>query len=47
MANHSPVEIDPKELARAEGMWGSFTKLIKWSIIASVAVLVLLAWLFV
>lgn len=47
MANHPPVDIDPKELVRVQNTWASFVNVIKWSTIVSAAILLLLAWLFV
>lgn len=46
MAHHPPADVDPEELKRAQEMWDGFTKLIKWSIISTAAILVLLVLIF-
>lgn len=47
MADNNPVDIDPKEQERSVAMWQDFTKLTKYSIIATVVVLVLLGLIFI
>ncbi len=47
MGNHQTVEPDPQELERANNMWESFTKVGKYSIYATVIVLVLMALAFI
>lgn len=39
MANHTPVQEDPQELARAQQTWHSFMNATKWSVIAVVVIL--------
>lgn len=47
MADHKPVEADPKEIERAHDMWVSFAKLSKYAIIATVIILAGMAAVFV
>ena len=47
MASNTPVKVDPKQLVTAQELWKGFTQIGKWSIIAIVAIVVLLAVLFV
>lgn len=47
MTGSSPSDIDPNELKRAQDMWASFIKLMKWLVVSSALVLGLLAWIFV
>lgn len=39
-------EVDPKEIENARAMWHSFTKLVRWGVIATAITLVLLLLLF-
>lgn len=44
MAHQSAAtNADPKEVERAHDMWGNFTGLVKWSTIAIIAILILMA----
>ncbi len=43
MSKQQSVDIDQKELKRAQEMWGGFTKLLKYSTIIIVVVLALMA----
>lgn len=45
MANdhHAPVDIDPKELERAQVMWANFAEASKWTIIAICVLLTVMA----
>lgn len=45
--HHHPVEIDPQDIERANKIWQGFTEAGKWTVIAVVVVLVLLAAAFV
>ena len=50
MAHHpssAAQHVDPAEVQRAQSMWHSFVRLGKWTIMASVAVLCVLAIAFV
>lgn len=47
MAKPQNIDVDPAQLAEAKEGWGRFTKLLKWSVIASVAVLVFLGLVFI
>lgn len=47
MANHTPVEDDPKQLEHAEYLWATFTQRSKWSVIAIAILLLLMALMFV
>lgn len=47
MANHQPVEIDPKEVQRSQDMWAGFTRLTKYSIIVTIGALAVLGIAFV
>lgn len=47
MAKHEPVEVNPKELKRANEMWGGFTELMKWSVIVTFAILAIMALVFI
>lgn len=47
MADHPPVEADPKEIKRAQDMWAGFTVLLKYSTIATVGILAALALAFI
>jgi hypothetical protein len=47
MAQHTPVEADPKEIQRAQDMWHNVTKAGKWGIVAVVIILAGLALLFI
>lgn len=47
MAEHHAVEIDPKELERAQSTWAGFTSLLKYSVIGGVGVLALLGVAFI
>lgn len=47
MASQPPVDVDPKQLKEAEDLWHGFTVGMKWSIIACVVVLIVLALAFV
>ena len=47
MANHTPVEDDPKQLEHAEYLWATFTQGSKWSIIAVAVILLIMAFVFV
>ena len=42
-----PNDIDPKEMERAQMMWGNFMEASKWSIIGIIIILVLLGTIFV
>lgn len=39
MGHHEPVDVDPKALENAHGMWVNFTVLTKYSVIAVVVLL--------
>ena len=41
-----PVSIDPKEQERAEETWSSFATLMKWCVIFSMAILIVLGFIF-
>lgn len=43
MAEHTPVEVDQQELERAQDMWDGFTKIGKYTTIATCACVALLA----
>jgi hypothetical protein len=43
MAKVTKVSVDPKELKRAEEMWGIFTDMAKWTIVSVIVLLVILA----
>ncbi len=43
MADHKPVDVDPKEIERAEQMWHNFTVGSKYAIYATIFILVCLA----
>jgi len=44
MAHQSaPANADPKEVERAYDMWGNFKALVKWSLIAIIALLIVMA----
>ena len=45
--NTDPSDIDPKEMERAQMMWGNFTEASKWSVIGIIVILVLLGLIFV
>jgi hypothetical protein len=46
MAHSSaPADADPREIQRARDQWHNFTNVVRKSIIAIIAVLVLLAWI--
>ena len=47
MAQHTPVEADPKEIQRAQETWHNATRAGKWGIVAVVIILVGLALLFI
>lgn len=47
MAKQAPVKVDPKELERSQDMWENFTKLMQWSVIATVVILALLGVFFI
>lgn len=47
MGAHEPVKADPKEIKRAEETWAAFTNLTKWSIIVTLAILAVLALVFI
>ena len=47
MAHHEPVQIDPRELQRAQAMWGNFTNLLKWSCISLAILLAFMAAAFI
>lgn len=47
MAHHTPVEEDPKELAKAQDMWSSFMGIAKWSVIGIAFLLIGMAAVFV
>ena len=42
-----PNDIDPKEMERAQMMWGNFMEASKWSVIGIIIILVLLGIIFV
>ena len=42
-----PSDIDPKEMERAQAMWGNFTEASKWSVIGIIILLALLGLIFV
>ena len=42
-----PNDIDPKEMERAQMMWGNFMEVSKWFIIATIVILALLGAIFV
>ena len=45
MANAADnAHADPRETERAREMWGNFTKLVKWSAVHVIVLLVLMAW---
>jgi hypothetical protein len=41
--SHAPAPVDPEALARASANWNGFVHLIKYSLIAIIAVLALMA----
>lgn len=43
MGHHEPVDVDPKALESAHGMWVNFTHLVTYSVLACVAILLLMA----
>ena len=43
MGHHEQVEVDPKALENAHGMWVNFTKLTTYSVVACVGILALMA----
>lgn len=43
MAKAEKVSVDPKELKRAEEMWGAFTDMAKWSVVSVIVLLLILA----
>lgn len=46
MADHhhsTPADADPAAISQAERFWASFTKFSTWSVLACVAILILLA----
>lgn len=43
MGHHEPVDADPKALESAHGMWVNFTILTKYSVLAVVGILGLMA----
>lgn len=45
--HHAPVEINHNELERAAHMWGAYTKIGKWSVIAISVTLLLMAFIFI
>lgn len=45
--HHTPVEIDPKELKRAQDMWHNVTQAGKWGIIGIALLLIGLAAAFI
>ena len=45
--HHAPVEINHHELERAAHMWHGFTKIGKWSIIATSCILFIMALVFI
>lgn len=47
MAEHHAVDIDPKELERAQNTWAGFTSLLKYAVLGSVATLALLGLAFI
>lgn len=47
MASNTPPEVDPKQLEQAKALWRNFTIGGKYSIYATVAILVLLGLAFV
>ena len=47
MASNTPAQDDPKQLADAQNFWAAFTKGTKYSIIATVFILIALLLLFV
>lgn len=46
-AKAQAVKVDPKEMQRTEEMWVWFTDLMKWGVIGTVGVLVLLGVVFI
>jgi len=47
MMAHDNSKADPQEVEHAQAMWQGFVKLIKWSTIATIIVLIFLALFFV
>ncbi len=47
MADHKPVDVDPKDVKRAEQMWHNFTVGSKYTIYAIIFILICLALGFV
>ncbi len=43
MSHHTPAEIDPHELERAQEFWRNFTQTLKYSIIGIAILLAILA----
>jgi len=47
MADHPPVQADPKDIERAQTMWHSVTTISKWTIVAIVILVGLLGVVFI
>ena len=47
MDHHSPVDVDPRQLAASEALWRNFVKWSKWSVVAIAAGLIVMAAVFV
>ena len=47
MAKHKPAPVSPKAIKQAEDLWGNFTKLSTYGVVATIIILVLLALFFV
>lgn len=43
MGHHEQVDVDPKALENAQGMWVNFTILVTYSVLACVGILALMA----
>ncbi len=47
MAQHTPVQADPKEIQRAQIMWHNVTQVAKWSILGIVILMAALGAVFI
>lgn len=47
MSHHTPVDINPQDLERAQAVWSGFTQIIKWTIISIAVVLALMTLAFI
>ena len=47
MADHTPVQADPKDIERAQTMWHNVTTMSKWFIVGVVIIVGLLGVVFI